>query len=106
MKSLYLVLAIAGAIIPYLFFIDHFSTTGFGLGDFIGGWFANSAAGGATADLLISSLVFWTYLIARKASNLWIYVLINVTIGLSCALPLYLYMSQRADAPVPATERT
>lgn len=106
MKNLYLILAIAGAIIPYLFFIDHFSTTGFGLGDFIGAWFANSAAGGATADLLISSLVFWTYLIARKASNLWIYVLINVTIGLSCALPLYLYMSQRAHVPVPATERT
>lgn len=106
MKNLYLALAIAGAIVPYIFFIDHFSTVGFGLGDFIGGWFANSAAGGATADLLISSLVFWTYLIARKAPNVWLYVLINVTIGLSCALPLYLYMTARADDPVPAVVRT
>jgi len=97
MKHLYLVLAIVGAIAPYVFFIEHFSASGFGLGTFIEAAFANGAAGGATADLLISSLVFWIYLISRKAQNVWLYVIVNLTIGLSCALPLYLFLTSRQD---------
>jgi Terpene cyclase DEP1 len=96
MKNLYLVLAIVGAIVPYVFFVEHFSAAGFGLGSFLASAFANGAAGGATADLIISSLVFWIYLIGRRTPNLWLYMVVNVTIGLSCALPLYLYLTSRA----------
>jgi len=44
---------------------------------------------------LITSFVFWTFLWARKTPRLWAYVLINLTIGLSCALPAYLYVRAR-----------
>ena len=99
MKTLYLVLAVAGAIVPYLFFVDHFAAAGFGLGAFLAAAFANGAAGGFSADVLISSAVFWCYLISRRVPLTWLYVVINLGIGLSCALPLYLYMAARRDVP-------
>jgi len=91
MKHFYLAAAITGAIIPYLFFITFFNSEGLLPTTFIGGVFANGAAGGFTADLLISSFVFWAYLINQNTKQIWLYVLVNMTIGLSCALPLYLY---------------
>lgn len=100
MKNLYLGLAVAGAVVPYLFFVPFFAEFGLNLPGFIGGLFANGAAGGFTADLLITSAVVWIFLAEQRASNIWLYVLVNLTIGLSCALPLYLYMTadQRAAA--------
>ncbi len=93
MKNAYLVMAILGAVVPYYFFISHFNAVGFGLPDFVAGLFANGAAGGFSADVLISSAVFWMFLWSRRAAKLWLYVLVNLTIGLSCALPLYLYIN-------------
>ena len=93
MKTVYLLLAIAGTVVPYLFFLDFFVHHGVALPAFVGGLFANGAAGGFTADLLITSLVFWLYLYERGESKLWMYVLLNLTIGMSCAVPLYLYLN-------------
>ena len=58
MKALYLWLATLGAIVPYVFFFAHFRAEGFGLGSFVSALFVNGAAGGFSADILISSLVF------------------------------------------------
>ena len=104
MKNVYLTLAILGAIVPYVFFLQFFGQSGVDLGAFIGALFVNGAAGGFSADLLISSAVFWTYLFSRSTGpRPWLYVALNLTIGLSCALPAYLYtVARRADA-VPAT---
>ena len=103
MKNVYLALVIVGTVVPYVFFLDHFGSAGLDVGSFIGAAFANGAAGGATADLVISSLVFWVYLASRKTPQLWLYVLLNLTIGLSCALPFYLYRHARAAEPRAAT---
>ena len=62
MKNVYLVLAIVGAVVPYLFFFQFIAEHGVNLPAFLGGVFANGAAGGFGADLLITSLVFWIYL--------------------------------------------
>ena len=105
MKNLYLGLAIIGAVVPYLFFIEFFAVAGIDLPAFIGALFANGAAGGFTADLLITSLVFWIYMFNRKEGPApWLFVVLNLTIGLSCALPAYLYASlrQAEAAPAPA----
>ena len=97
MKNVYLILAIAGAVVPYLFFFGFFASSGFAPGSFVSALFANGAAGGFTADLLISSLVFWIYMWTRNAAHMWVYVLLNLTIGLSCALPAYLYMNADSE---------
>lgn len=97
MKNVYLVLAIVGAVVPYIFFLEFFGTAGFELGGFVAALFANGAAGGFTADLLITSLVFWIYMWTRDTANMWVYVALNLTIGLSCAFPAYLYMQAKKD---------
>ncbi len=98
MKTLYLMLAIAGAVVPYLFFINFFNSEGFDLFGFIGGLFANGAAGGFTADLLISSFVFWLFMFNRQNEGLkpWVFIALNLTIGLSCALPAYLWANEKS----------
>jgi hypothetical protein len=95
MKNVYLAFTILGAVVPYVFFLDYFATAGFDPAGFIAGGFANGAAGGFTADVLISSAVFWTFLASRRTPQLWIYVALNLLIGLSCALPFYLYQQAK-----------
>ena len=101
-KKLYLLLAVGGAVVPYIFLVQHFADAGFAVGEFTGAVFANPAAGGFAADLLISSLVFWIFMIHRRGRGegpkpFW-FIVINLTIGLSCALPAYLYANEQSDA--------
>jgi hypothetical protein len=97
-KKIYLILAFGGAIVPYIFFVQHFADAGLHLGGFMAAVFANPAAGGFTADLLISSLVFWIAMYHRqslgKGPKPLFFIILNITIGLSCALPAYLYASE------------
>ncbi len=98
LKTSYLLLAIAGAVVPYIFFVQFMMADGVDLAGFIAGLFANGAAGGFTADLLISSFVFWLYMFSRSSQGPkpWLFVALNLTIGLSCALPAYLYAASES----------
>ena len=53
-------LAILGAILPWIFFFRFFSTEG-GAAEFVPALFANGAAGGFSVDLVISSVAFWVF---------------------------------------------
>ena len=95
MKSLYLVLAIVGAIIPLAFFMQFFSAEGINLNSFVSALFVNGAAGGFSTDLLISFFVFWLFMFQRQrmenGPRPGLFIFLNLFIGLSCALPAYLY---------------
>jgi hypothetical protein len=99
MKSLYLAAAILGAIVPYVFFIQHFGLHGLGLFAFVSAIFATPAASGFTSDLLISSFVFWAFMFHRsrfsQGPSPAVFIALNLLIGLSCALPAYLYAQER-----------
>lgn len=101
MKNVFLVLAIIGAIVPYVFFLQHFAAHGMALPDFVAGIFATPAASGFTADLLITSLAFWIYMFGARRDggpNPLPFIVVNLLIGLSCALPAYLYVVLRAQS--------
>jgi len=102
MKALYLVLAIVGAVVPYVFFLQHFSSEGLSLSVFVAALFANGAAGGFTADLLVTSAVFWMFMFHQKTHgkgpNPVLFIVLNLLIGLSCAFPAYLYARERSGA--------
>ena len=109
-EYIYLELAILGAILPWLGFAKFFASGG-GVGAFVGALFVNGAAGGFAVDLLISSVVFWVFLGGVSSSGgidrPWIYVIVNLFAGLSCALPLALWRMERSKRlagvqPVPA----
>ena len=102
MKTLYLVLAIIGAVLPYAFFIQHFSSEGVSLPGFVAALFANPAAGGFTADLLFTSIVFWVFMVHQRSRGRGpgpiIFIVLNLLIGLSCAFPAYIYARERKGA--------
>ena len=95
MKGLYLGAAILGAVVPYFFFFQHIGESGMSLPAFMAAVFANPAASGFTADLLLSSFVFWAFMFHRNryahGPSPIGFILLNLFIGLSCALPAYLF---------------
>ena len=105
MRRVYLSLAILGAVVPYVFFFAHFRAEGLGLGSFVSALFVNGAAGGFASDILISSIVFWIWLVRSKAKRPWLYVLLNLSIGLSCAFPAYLYVREAQASASGAGQR-
>jgi len=100
-STLFLGLAALGAVLPYVFFVRFFQVHGLG-GDFVAAPFVNGAAGGFATDVLVSSLVFWIFLFRESkrvgVRHAWVFVVLNLAIGLSCALPLFLWARERAGA--------
>lgn len=96
MQVIYLVLAIVGFALPYSqlipFAVDH----GLNFSLFWSQSFANQASSAFALDLFTSSLVFWIFVFKEgtklQMKFLWVYVVVNLIIGLSCALPLFLGM--------------
>lgn len=100
MKSPYLILAIAGTIIPWIFFAGFIAEYGLAVPLFIAQVFATGPASGFAADLLICCAVFWiwSWRDAREygVPNWWLTVPAVLLVGLSLALPLYLWMREHA----------
>lgn len=100
LKRFYLLSAIIGTIIPWAFFASFFATEGINIPLFISSLFANGAAGGFSADVLISIIVFlvWSYNDAQqqKIKKWWLILPATFTVGLSLAFPLYLYLREQA----------
>lgn len=98
MKAFYLVMMVVGTVVPWLFFGSFFAANGFDLVAFVSGLFANGAAGGFSTDILISFFVFWvwSFFDARKNDipNWWLVLPAGCFVGLSLALPLYLYLRE------------
>jgi hypothetical protein len=97
-KNIYLALSILGLTGPYavLFWMYSIHEP---IANIINFLFWNSYSAMFTVDLLISVIVFWFFMIheARKLTmkNWWIYILATLTVGLSFALPLFLYFRER-----------
>jgi hypothetical protein len=97
MKNAYLALAIAGTVLPYYFFAQQMSASGADIVGFMALGFANPVAAGFSTDLVISSIVFWVCMFSAgpDAPRPWVFIAFNLTVGLSCALPAYLYWKAR-----------
>jgi Terpene cyclase DEP1 len=100
MKPLYLILAIAGSIEPWVWLLQDpaalLSPT-----LFLQQALDNNIAAAVTSDLLISAIVFfcfaWIELKRLGSSRLWILLYVGLTfgVGLSCALPCFLYRREQ-----------
>ncbi|HXI24843.1 MAG TPA: DUF2834 domain-containing protein [Pyrinomonadaceae bacterium] len=104
-RRMYLVLAIVGFIVPYYFLISFLVTYGFDARLFLKQLFGTPISTLFAADLLLSSVVFMIYA-GREASRLaikhaWICSVALFTVGLSCALPLFLYLREANLAEKP-----
>ena len=98
-KNVYLVLAVLGTVIPWILFGRFFALNGIDIPLFLHSLFANGAAGGFSADVLISIVVFWLWATVdareHQVNYWWLIFPAGCTVGLSLAMPLYFYL--RAD---------
>ncbi len=101
LRHFYLAMAGIGTLVPWMFFGTFFAVNGVDIVGFVTGLFANGAAGGFSADVLISIMVFWVWAFVDARENdvarWWLVLPAGVFVGLSLALPLYLYL--RTDRP-------
>ena len=98
---LYLGLAIAGAVLPWMANLDFIQRYGasFDIGLFVSLANANPAAQSLSRDLLIgaSAITIWMVMESRRLQmrHLWVVLLSAVTIAFAFAAPLFLYLRER-----------
>lgn len=99
LRAVYLALAVWGAIHPMTWFVIWFRQEGLSLARLTEGWTVNAAATGLTWDLTIAATALTVWVIAetrvrRNWRALWA-LPATFLIGLSCGLPLYLFLRTR-----------
>jgi uncharacterized membrane protein len=103
MRNVYLALAGMGLILPYYFFGSFLRLYGFNLQVIYVQLFTNQVVTFFVMDLVIATIVFYIFLYAesRRLSiqNWWLYLLLSLLVGLSFALPLFLYSREKKLQP-------
>ncbi len=99
MKYLFLALAIWGAIHPMAYFLQWFDENGYDIMAMVDAWHVNPATSGLVWDLTIAAvaLTLWIIWEAGRRRDWLGCVAIPATfcIGVSCGLPLYLFLRMR-----------
>lgn len=99
-KNIYLALALAGIILPYTQFVPWSNANGFNLRLMIGEMFVNQIASGIAIDALLTALVILVFIAfdrkSVRVSYLWLPIAGMFLSGISFALPMYLYLRERA----------
>jgi len=99
LQNIYILLCLLGFVLPYSQFIPFLSEHGLNLRLFFEQLFVNRISAFFAMNLLIPFIVFWIFLYWEgsrlKMSNLWVYVVCNLAVGLSLGFPLFLLMRQR-----------
>lgn len=100
MRYLFLALAVWGAIHPMWHFVSWFRANGLDLMAMIDAWHVNDATSGLVWDLTIAAVALTVWIVAEVASRrAWLgltAIPATFCIGVSCGLPLYLYLRLRA----------
>jgi Terpene cyclase DEP1 len=98
-RWVFLALAVWGAIHPMYWFLTYMSETGTGLSGLIDAWYVNASTTGLTWDLTISAIALTVWIIVETArSKAWVNLIAIPAIfgiGVSCGLPLYLFLRSR-----------
>lgn len=107
-KTVYLVFCALGIVLPYSQFVPWVvAQQGLPMGLFVRELFANRIGGFFGMDVLVSAIVL-IFFIRREGKtlrvrHLWLPIVGVLTVGVSLALPLFLYLRERAmEAQTPA----
>lgn len=99
LRMIYLGLAVWGAVHPMYHFTAWFRENGLDLGGMVQAWNVNAATRGLVWDLTIAAIALTVFIVAEVAvrRNWSALVAIPATfcIGVSCGLPLYLFLRTR-----------
>ncbi|MBN2907539.1 MAG: DUF2834 domain-containing protein [Rhodobacteraceae bacterium] len=99
LRRIYLGLAIWGAIHPMYYFTKWLAANDWNWGGMIDAWYVNDSATGLTWDLTIAAITLTIWIVSetwvRKNWLALVAVPATFGIGLSCGLPLYLFLRSR-----------
>lgn len=95
-RMIYLALAIWGAIHPMYYFIQWFQQNTWDIMAMVDAWHANAASSGLVWDLTIAAIALTVWIIVEVATRRnWVALIAipaTFCIGVSCGLPLYLFL--------------
>lgn len=98
-RILYLLIAVGGAIVPLTFFTRWFMENGWSLSAMIDAWNVSDATSGLVWDLTFAAAALTVFVIAEAASRrdwlLLVAIPATFCIGVSCGLPLHLFLRSR-----------
>ena len=99
MASIYLLLALIGTIVPYVRLVPWLAQHGPNLPLLVTELFSTRIGGFFGLDVLISALVLIVFIRREGARRhmrlLWLPIAATCLIGVSCGLPLFLFMRER-----------
>ena len=105
-KTLYLVLCVAGVLIPYWQFLPWVFQHGLNLTLFVRELFANRIGAFFGMDVVVSAVALLVFSRIEGARlglrRRWIVIVALLTVGVSLALPLFLYMRELELEQKPA----
>ena len=91
--------AIMGVALPFTFLAQFLNANGFDASTFARQLFQNNIAMFFAMDVVVSALVLWVFIFAegrnQRMRHLWTYVLCTLLVGVSLALPLFLFFRER-----------
>ena len=97
-RHLYLALCLIGTLLPLGAFLPFLSISGAGPRLFLQQLFATPVSGFFGWDVIVSSLVLWTFVLVEgrrlAMPRLWGPIAANLLVGVSLGLPLFLYMRE------------
>ena len=100
LRMIYLALTVWGTIHPMIWFVTWFNENGWSILAMVDAWHANAATTALTWDLTIAAIALTIWALAetyvrRNWSALWC-IPATFLIGVSCGLPLYLFLRTRS----------
>ncbi|MGH9774154.1 MAG: DUF2834 domain-containing protein [Candidatus Acidiferrales bacterium] len=97
-KTIYLILCFVGVALPYWQFVPWVAANGLNLHSFMQQLFANRVSGFFAMDVVVSAvalLVFVRHENSRlRVPGRWLPLIAVLSVGVSLALPLYLYLRE------------
>ena len=95
----YLLLCLAGLVLPYFELIPFLREHGPDLGLFFRQLFSTRPGGFFAWDVIVSSVVLWVFVLGEGrrtgVKHLWAPLVANLAVGVSLGLPLFLYLRER-----------
>jgi hypothetical protein len=99
LKTLYLILCVVGAVLPYWQFLPWVSQNGLNMPQFFHELFANRISSFFGMDVLVSAAVLVVFMRSESSrlriAGRWLPVLALLLVGVSLAFPMFLYMRER-----------
>jgi hypothetical protein len=102
MKLFYLLCAIAGAIIPYSQFVPWVAEHGLDVRLLATELFSTRIGAFFGLDVLVAAIALLAFIVwegrRRNMRMLWLPIAATLAIGVSCGLPLFLFMRERQQS--------